>query len=65
LNKLLAYRRANVTPAQVEDKLLNEFRSLFTKSNNVERVFFPERSNDIADRATLTFVVLSPEKSIS
>jgi hypothetical protein len=65
LNKLLAYRRANVTPAQVEDKLLNEVRSLFTKSNNVERVFFPERSNDIADRATLTFVVLSPEKSIS
>lgn len=65
LNKILADRRANITSPQVEDKLLNEVRSLFTKNNNAERVFFPERSNDIADRAALTFVVLPPEKSIS
>ena len=65
LNKILADRRANITSPQVEDKLLNQARSLFTKNNNAERVFFPERSNDIADRAALTFVVLPPEKSIS
>ena len=65
LNKILADRRANITSPQVEDKLLNEVRSLFTKNNNAERVFFPERSNDIADRAALTFVVLPPEKSNS
>jgi hypothetical protein len=65
LNKLLADRRANVTTPQIDEKFLNEVRTLFTKSNNVERVFFPERSNDIADRPALTFVVLPPEKSLS
>ncbi|CAN5476700.1 DUF499 domain-containing protein [soil metagenome] len=65
LNKLLADRRANVTESQVQERLLNEIRTLFTKSNGVERVFFPERSNDISDRATLTFVILPPDKSFS
>jgi hypothetical protein len=34
---------------------------VFGGQSPIERVFFPERSNQVPDRATLTLVVMSPE----
>jgi hypothetical protein len=37
---------------------------VFTGSAGIERIFYPERSNQIPDRPVLTFAVLSPEQSL-
>ena len=65
LNMILAARRANVTPAQTEERISEEIRNLFAKTGGIERIFFPTRSNDIPDRAVLTLIVLPPELSTS
>lgn len=64
LNKLLADRRAGIKPEEVKDLVKKEVQSVFSAGPSVERVFFPDKSNQIPDRAALTFVVLSPEQSI-
>lgn len=37
---------------------------MFGEGKDVERVFFPEKSNQVPDRAWLTFVILSPDYSL-
>lgn len=61
LNKLLADRRASVGGPAIEEKIRAEVQKVFSKGTGVERVPFPERSNQIPDRASLTLVVLAPE----
>ncbi|MCG8418451.1 MAG: DUF499 domain-containing protein [Proteobacteria bacterium] len=61
LNKLLADRRASVGGPAIEEKVRSEIQQVFSAGNGVERVYFPERSNQIPDRASLTLVVLAPE----
>lgn len=68
LNKLLADRRASIQPQKIEERVKAEVQNVFSaKTSNLpdlERIYFPEKSNQIADRAALTFVVLSPEQSL-
>lgn len=68
LNKLLADRRASIQPQKIEERVKSEIQNIFAaKTSNLpelERIYFPEKSNQIADRAALTFVVLSPEQSL-
>jgi hypothetical protein len=64
LNKLLADRRANIQPAKIEERVRAEVQKVFTQGPGAERVFFPEKSNQVPDRAALTFVVLAPERSL-
>lgn len=64
LNKLLADRRASIQIEQVKELIRSEIQNTFASGPSVERVFFPEKSNQIPDRAALTFVMLSPEQSI-
>ncbi len=68
LNKLLADRRASIQPQKIEERVKTEVQNIFSaKASNLpdlERIYFPEKSNQVADRASLTFVVLSPEQSL-
>ncbi len=66
LNKLLADRRASVQPKKIEERLRAEVQRVFTTGGTgVERVYFPEKSGQIADRPVISLVVMSPEQSFS
>ena len=60
LNKLLADRRASVPTNLIRDRLRVEIKKVFGAGKGIERVFFPERTNQVPDRAALTLVVLDP-----
>ena len=60
LNKLLADRRASVPANATRDRVRAEIQKVFAVGNG-ERIYFPERSNQVTDRAALTLVVLAPE----
>ena len=61
LNKLLADRRAIVPTSAIRDRLGVEIKRVFGAGKGVERVFFPDGTNQVPDRAALTLVVLAPE----
>lgn len=61
LNKLLADRRASVPANAIRDRVRAEIEKVFGAGKGVERVFFPERTNQVPDRAALTLVVLGSE----
>ncbi len=61
LNKLLADRRASVPANAIRDRVRAEVEKVFGAGKGIERVFFPERTNQVPDRAALTLVVLAPE----
>jgi len=63
LNKRYADRRANIKPETIRDRVRAEIARVFAGQSPIERVFFPERSNQVPDRAVLTLVVMSPEQS--
>ena len=61
LNKLLADRRASVPANATRDRVRAEIQKVFAVGKGVDRVYFPERTNQVPDRAVLTLVVLEPE----
>ena len=61
LNKLLADRRASVPTNAIRDRVRTEIQKVFAVGRGVDRVYFPERTNQVSDRAALTLVVLAPE----
>jgi uncharacterized protein DUF499 len=63
LNKILADRRANISLSDIEDRMRAEIQKVFPAAG-VERVFFPENSSKILDRAVLTLVILAPDQSL-
>lgn len=65
LNKLLADRRASVSPKKIDERLRAEVQKVFSGGSGVERVYFPDKSGQITDRPVLSLVVMSPEQSIS
>jgi hypothetical protein len=64
LNKRFADRRATIPPAQVEESIREEIQKVFSTGNGLERVFFAEKTIEIADRPAVTLVVLSPDQSL-
>ena len=61
LNKLLADRRASVHSNAIRDRVRGEIQKVFAADKGVvERIYFPERTNQVPDRAALTLVVLPP-----
>jgi hypothetical protein len=64
LNKRFADRRATIPPAQVEEQIREEIQKIFSTGNGLERVYFAEKTIQIADRPTVTLVVLSPDQSV-
>src|SRR5439155_377000 len=64
LNKRFADRRATIQPATVEEHVRTEIQKVFSAGAGIERIFFPEKTGQLPDRATLTLVVLSPDQSL-
>ena len=64
LNKRYADRRANIKAETIDERVRGEVAKVFSGPSPIERVFFPERSNQVPDRAVLALVVLSPEQSL-
>lgn len=70
LNKLLADRRANIGEARISEQVRNEVQKVFSESKGaaagigLERVYFPETSSGVSDRAVLSLVILAPEYNL-
>ena len=64
LNKRYADRRANIKAETIDERVRGEVVKVFSGPSPLERVYFPERSNQVPDRAVLELVVLSPEQSL-
>jgi hypothetical protein len=64
LNKRFADRRATIPPPQVEERLRDEIQKIFAAGVGMERVYFPEKTIQVADRPTVTLVVLAPDQSL-
>jgi len=54
LNKRFADRRATIPPAQVEEQICDEIQKVFSEGSGLERVYFAEKTIQIADRPTVT-----------
>lgn len=65
LNKLLADRRATIQSQAIEARVREEVEQVFKGGAGVERVYFPEKSADIPDRAVLTLAVLAPDTVVA
>jgi len=64
LNKRYADRRANIKGPAISERVQAEIRAVFAAGNGIERLYFPEKSNQIPDRAILTFAILSLETNM-
>ena len=64
LNKRFADRRATIQPAEIEEHTRAEIQKLFSAGMGIERIYFPEKTIQIADRPCLTIVVLSPDQCL-
>ncbi len=62
LNKILADRRVSIRDESVEDRVRTEVMNVFSAGSvpGLERIYFPERSNQIPDRAALVLAILPP-----
>lgn len=61
LNKILTDRKASIQRSAVDERIVGEVQTVFeTGGSKLARVYFPQGSNQIADRAVLTLVVVAP-----
>ncbi|HUT95952.1 MAG TPA: DUF499 domain-containing protein [Thermoguttaceae bacterium] len=59
LNQILVVRRGAVRPKVVEERIKQETQKLFDEgTKDVDRKYWPKRSNDVPNRPVLTLVVL-------
>jgi len=65
LNKLLADRRASVAAQGIDEQVRTAIRDEFGKGNGIERIFFPDKTGDIADRAALALAVMGPDRALA
>ncbi|MFQ5641876.1 MAG: ATP-binding protein, partial [bacterium] len=65
LNKLLSDRRASIQQKQIDERVREEVQLVFRAKQEIDHIFFPERSNQIPDKPALRLVVLAPDKSIN
>ena len=64
LNKRFSDRRATIPPAKVEEHIQGEIQKVFALGVGAERVYFPEKTIQVADRPAVTLVVLTPDQSL-
>lgn len=59
LNQILVVRRGAVKPKDIEERIKKDTEKLFAEgSKDIDRRFWPKRSNDVPNRPVLTLVVL-------
>lgn len=64
LNQILVTRRGAVQPKEMTDRIKQQTQELFDAGpsrQQIDRKYFPERSNDVPSRPVLTLVVLGLE----
>ena len=64
LNKRFADRKASVNAAEIEERMIAEVKKVFSGKEPVERVFFPDKTVQVADRPAITFVVAGPGRTM-
>lgn len=64
LNKRYADRRASIKADAIGECIRSEVQKVFGGQASIERIYFPDRSNQVPDRAALTLVVLAPELTL-
>lgn len=64
LNKLLSDRRANIKQPRIDERVRTEVQKVFAHQAGLERVYFPERSNQVPDRPVIALVVLPPDQAL-
>ena len=64
LNKLLSDRRANIKQSRMDERVRSEVQKVFAQQAGVERVYFPERSNQVPDRPAITLIVMAPDQGL-
>jgi len=64
LNKRFADRRASVKDEEIDEKVRSEIQNVFPRTDNIEIIFFPEKSGQIPDRPVVTLVIMSPDQSV-
>lgn len=57
LNKRFSDRRATVQGGQIDEEVKREIQKIFAQKEFIERVFFPENSIQISDRAVVTVLI--------
>lgn len=62
LNKRFADRKASIKKDDIAARVNEEVKKVFAPAEGVERIFFPEKSIQVPDRAALTFVIVGPER---
>lgn len=64
LNKMLTDRRAAIQPLAIDQRMKREIELVFKggpRDVELDRRYWPERTNDVPNRAELTLVILGPE----
>lgn len=64
LNKLLADRRASVSPQKIDERVRAEIKKAFTKAEGLDVSLFPEKSGNVTDRPALTLAVMPPDQTM-
>ncbi|HBB33200.1 MAG TPA: AAA family ATPase [Cyanobacteria bacterium UBA8803] len=65
LNKLLADRRANIQSQRIDEQVRTAIQKVFTASQGIGLIPFPEKSSDIPNRPVLALAYLTPDRSMS
>ncbi len=65
LIKRFSDRRASIQSPAINELVEAEIRKVFDKGSGFDKVMFPERNNQVADRPVLYLVVLHPSKRIT
>ena len=64
LNKIFADRRAIVNEPIIRETVQNAVEKVFKGGNGLNRIYFPQSSNQIPDRPVLTLVILPPDQTL-
>lgn len=64
LIKRFSDRRAGILDLSILELVEQEIRKVFEKGMGIERVMFPEKSNQVSDRPVLSFIVLHPSRCL-
>ncbi len=67
LNQMLVTRRGSIADKAIEDEIKKRTQALFNKNateaaKQIDRTYFPQRSNDVASRPVLTLCVLGLDR---
>ncbi|KAB7726656.1 DUF499 domain-containing protein [Rudanella paleaurantiibacter] len=65
LIKRFTDRKASIAAPAINELVEAEVRKVFEKGAGIERIYFPERNNQVTDRPALSLVVMHPSKKLS